>query len=349
MPVTPALAAPRAAVVLFLSAALSAQAPCPDPTTVDDFEGGLNRAGWSFGVTVPDRIEEVGGNPGAWLRNSGIVSFAPILTSDPSRPGPWSGDFRANGVQRIAFDARTDARGFGQPRGFTMTLLLRDTKGTPDASDDDYAYAAAGEVPQIGAGWQRYDIAVPSDSTAAVPPGWQGGWAGGLGFRPGVDWNDLIRNVDRVEMWWIDPTFFAIITNWDVGVDNITFEQTGGARTTVRNGSGVNPQILTVRTPPSLGGRWTLDLDCSVAGSGVGVLMGSGPSAPLATPFGEFLIDPVAAVLLDSGGTVAGLVRFHVSVPALPALCGARLSVQAGCGTATTVVLTNAIDAVAGS
>ena len=47
-------------------------------------------------------------------------------------------------------------------------------------------------------------------------------------FRPGIDWNDVITNVDRVEFWWIHPAYFAIIQGWDVGVDNVSVTYSEG-------------------------------------------------------------------------------------------------------------------------
>ncbi len=192
----------------------------------DDFEGGANPNGWTFGVWTPDVMEPSGGNPGGWLHNPGVDSFAPILTSPSSGAGGFHGDYRAMGVTGISIDARTDAAAFGAG-GRNFSMVLRDTKGTLSQADDDYAYYVGSLVPQPGQGWVHYNFPIPSASTDAVPSGWKGGWAGDLeNFRPGVDWNDVIQNVDRVEFWWLDPAFVALFQQWDVGVDNITL-QTG--------------------------------------------------------------------------------------------------------------------------
>ncbi len=191
-------------------------------TSTDTFTNGANPNGWNF--TSFDVVETSGGNPDGWLHVSGLDTFYPILEAGPAAAAPWTGDFRAAGVVRISLDAQTlhtDFNTFGNP----MTLLLRDTKGTLDVNDDDYAYALGGEMPLVGAGWQHYDFAVPSRSIAQVPPGWKGGWAGdGEHFRPGVSWSDVIVGVDRVEIWWNDPTFFSIFQMWEVGVDNLAIE-----------------------------------------------------------------------------------------------------------------------------
>ncbi len=193
-------------------------------TVTDTFDGGTNIGHWTFGVTVPDTIEDSGGNPGAWLRNRGIVSFAPILRNEFGSDSPFVGDYRARQVTSISIDARTDFASFGAA-GREFSLLLRDTKGTFDVDDDDYAYYVGEIVPQPGQGWVSYNFDIPSQSNDAVPAGWRGGWVGdGENFRPGVEWRDVISSVDQVEFWWLNPSFFALIQDWDVGVDNVSID-----------------------------------------------------------------------------------------------------------------------------
>ncbi|MEL6712278.1 MAG: hypothetical protein AAFP86_00805 [Planctomycetota bacterium] len=194
---------------------------------LDDFEGGANPNGWSFRVTTPDVVEAAGGNPDGWLHNALVDSFAPIVATGPAVPSAFTGDLRARGVTRIGVDAITLGASI-TAAGRDFTLLLRDTKGTPDPSDDDYAYALGGLVPQVGAGWSTYVFDVPSASTDAVPTGWEGGWAGDPeNFRPGVTWSDVVTSVDVVEFWWLDPAFFALFQQWDVGIDNVFVETSG--------------------------------------------------------------------------------------------------------------------------
>jgi hypothetical protein len=195
----------------------------------EDFEGGTNEAGWSF-IPGGDILESTGGNPGWWLHQPLYDTFAPILKSAWVNPTPFAGDYRASNVSRISFDAQTLGLDFGDGTGFNMALLLRDTNGTPaNFDDDDYAYTIGPNVPVVGQGWVRYDFAIPSQSNDAVPAGWLGGWPGDCAsFRPGVTWPSFITNIDRVEMWWIDPCLFAILQIWDVGADNIEIEY-GGA------------------------------------------------------------------------------------------------------------------------
>ncbi|HZW08392.1 MAG TPA: hypothetical protein VFF69_00675 [Phycisphaerales bacterium] len=185
-------------------------------TYTDTFDNGTNAGNWGF-IHGFDSIEDSGGNPGWYLRQPAFDTFAPILSGDQ---GPFIGDYRAMGVTQISVDAITYHRDFGPPEGFEFSLLLRDTKDTPEVDDDDYAYYVGDEVPQPGQGWKSFAFDVPSDS-GDLPAGWKGGWVGdGENFRPGVTWSDVITNVKQVEFWWINPTFFAFFANWDVGVDN---------------------------------------------------------------------------------------------------------------------------------
>ncbi|MCA9755774.1 MAG: hypothetical protein KDA27_08235 [Candidatus Eisenbacteria bacterium] len=189
----------------------------------DTFEGGSNQAFWAF-IRGGDVLETDGGNPGGWLHQPTYDTFAPTLESLPGTGTPFEGDYAATGVTRIGFDAITEHVDFGDGSGFNMTLLLRDTKGTPEVDDDDYVYYVGDNVPLVGQGWVHYDYAIPSSETD-LPAGWKGGWVGDCeNLRPGVTWADVISNVTRVEAWWIDPCFFAIFQQWNVGVDNIEIE-----------------------------------------------------------------------------------------------------------------------------
>lgn len=235
-------------LALFCALPLAAQG-----SETDDFEGGDNDANWTFGVFVPDVIETTGGTPDSWLHNNQIDMFTVILRNDTTT-GPWVGDYRATGVSRIHFDAQTLWADFGAG-GRQMSILLRDTKGTLDVNDDDYAYSKGPLVPQIGAGWDHYNFEIPSQSTEAVPQGWVGGWVGdGNDFRPGIDWNDVITSVDVVEIWWMDPSLFAIFQFWDAGVDNLTIEWDQHAAVTLSPGTAGVPNTLSMENA-SAGGQ----------------------------------------------------------------------------------------------
>ncbi len=97
---------------------------------VDDFDGGANPNGWTFAVSPPDVIESSGGNPGGWLHNATVDSFAPILQIGAGATSAFVGNLRAKGVTRMGLDAITNSATFGAD-GRNLAILLRDTKGTP--------------------------------------------------------------------------------------------------------------------------------------------------------------------------------------------------------------------------
>ena len=303
---------------------------------VDDFEGGANPNGWTFGVSTPDVVEPTGGNPGGWLHNPSVDSFAPILEIGAGSNSAFVGDLRANGVTRIAIDAITNSASFGAG-GRNFSLVLRDSKGTPSPNDDDYAYFVGPLVPQIGQGWSSYSFDIPSQSTAPVPAGWSGGWSGDPGnFRPGVTWSDVIENVDAVEFWWLDPSFAAIFQQWDVGVDNISVEgaigfgycggqinSTGLPGTATATGSAVvldNDVTLIARNLPT--GQFGIWLTSRTQG------FIPGPTCPtnlcLASPIGRF---NAPGQILNTG--MAGTYSLQIDLTALPQMSG-TVSAMAG-------------------
>lgn len=193
-------------------------------TFTDDFEGGTNDAGWAF-IQGGDVIEPAGGNPGAWLHQPLYDTFGPSVMTAWGNVTPFVGDYRALGATSIGFDLQILDTDF--PIGgdaFSATLLLRNTHGTPnDFDDDDYAYFIGPLLPLVGSGWLHYEISIPSQSNDPVPAGWHGGWSGDCeNFRPGVSWSDVITNVDRVEVHFLQPCFFAIFQQWNVGADNFS-------------------------------------------------------------------------------------------------------------------------------
>ena len=195
---------------------LPAVAGAGTQTFADDFEGGTNIGNWHY--NPGDVLESSGGNPGWWLHNEFIDNFAVIFVSSYFAP-QFTGDWRAINVTNFTFDARL----FDYSVDMPMTLLLRNTHGTPnDFDDDDYAYYPGAQIPPNDGTWTHYDFAIPSQDTDPVPAGWVGGYSGDPeNFRPGVDWNDIVTQVDRVEIWFWHPAFFGIFTLWNAGLDNV--------------------------------------------------------------------------------------------------------------------------------
>jgi hypothetical protein len=317
----------------------SSAAPAP---LFDDFEGGQNEGGWSYNPA--DLIEAAGGNPGGFWHQPVADTFAPIVVSTAALLG---GDWRAAQIDLVTFDARLFDVDFGDGSGFAMTLLLRDTHGTPSVNDDDFAYFVGPNIPLEGAGWKSFAYPIPSQDTSALPPGWTGGWIGDVEhFRPGVEWSDVIQSVDRVEITWIDPAFFAIFQQWDLGLDNVAIHAEGFAAP--RNGSGANPLGYASTTIPTLGATWTASVDLATPGHLVsavaiapqGALSGVFPGGSIA---GELLIKPAGLLVDIQTGT-------HVfPLPSTPSLLGTCIATQAATVAADgSIHLNNAIDVVLG-
>jgi hypothetical protein len=328
-----------APLVLALSAPLAlASGGGTTISLVDTFSGGTNLGGWTY--NAGDVIKPAGGNPGGWWNQPSADTFAPIITS--TSPA-LAGDYRASNVSNLSFDAGLLSVDFGDGSGINMSVLLRDTKGTPLVDDDDYAYYVGPNIPKLGTGWNSFSFPIPSQDTSAVPAGWTGGWVGDCcSFRPGVDWNDVIQSVDQIEIWWIDPSFFGIFQNWNIGLDNIILTSSGTAA--VRNGLGGNPLSFVSTSFPDLGTTWTSTVDVATPGHPISFL-GVSATGPTSGAFlggavtGELLVLP-PLMLLDVAAGSHGL-----PIPADAGLVGLCVSTQAGTISSTgTIHLANALD-----
>jgi hypothetical protein len=306
------------ASALALASVLSASGGSGVQPLHDGFDG-TNLGGWIYNLA--DELEPSGGNPGGWLHQPNAQTFAPIFNSTATA---FTGNYRMHGVTRLSFDARTDSVDFGNGSGFEMSILLRDTKGTPIVDDDDYAYFVGPNIPLEGAGWTHYDFDIPSADTSAVPTGWKGGWVGdGENFRPGITWNHVIESVDRIEIWWLDPALFAIFQGWNVGLDSISFFAEGSS--VVRNGGGSNPVGFAETGPATIGGTWDTTVDLATPGDVVSVLtLGfGGPTSGAVFPgVGELLVLPPFKSFFATG-------THSLNLPLDPSLLGVCLSSQA--------------------
>ncbi len=268
---------------------------------VDTFDNGANPNGWWWNGFVPI-MEPVGGNPGWWYRDNFINDFIPALRTG-SATGLWAGDYRANGVHTIAFDAQTIT---GPSATQPMTIVLKDTKGTPsDPNDDDYAFYVDSSVvmPQAGAGWSHYEFDIPSQSTT-LPAGWaaaSGGWFT-PGFTAGYTWDMLIQNVDQVEIWMNDPTAFGMWLVWDCGVDSI-----------VINNAPLTPEL--VYTGLVGGGTTTLTVSNATAGGNVIVGYSLAGAGPTNTPYGMVDMSNPITVLPTLTADAGGVASFSSAIP----------------------------------
>ncbi len=188
------------------------------PTTVETFSSG-NPFGWTFG-TAPV-VEGSGGNPGAYVHESFVDTFAPQPRVPFNSAGPWTGDLRAAGVTGMGIDLILFAVDFSAG-GRPLTLMLTSDNGTPGDFDDDWAmyFLGADNVPLVGEGWKSYDFDVPTATMGpSAPAGWQY-----IPFGPGSpatgDWDALVTDVAQAGYFYGDPTFFFIFQAWNLGMDN---------------------------------------------------------------------------------------------------------------------------------
>ena len=98
-------------------------------------------------------------------------------------------------------------------------MLIKDP-GTPgNPSDDTAAYFMAANIPAVGAGWASYDYTVPSQETT-LPAGWLLLNLGDSGAPANHTWDEVMQDVDRVQYFYGDPTFFFLFQQWTIGADN---------------------------------------------------------------------------------------------------------------------------------
>ncbi len=197
----------------------SALAAPPGLTTFSEtFDGGSNVGGWTFGNLANETIEPAGGNPGPFLRNDFLDTFAPSARTTPGVASPFVGNYRERGVSVVEADLalfRVDFSAEGRP----VTVILYSDAGTPDdPSDDCQVYRVGGKPgPRPDGRWNRYRFRVPSRSST-LPPGWQ---VRECGNRTGEEgWNLVIEDVDQLRFFVGDPELFYIFQVWDIGLDN---------------------------------------------------------------------------------------------------------------------------------
>jgi hypothetical protein len=203
-------------------------------TRTETFDDGWNRSGWSFGA-ANDAVLPRGGRPGDWLHNGTLATFAPRPSASADVPSPFVGDYAGRGVIRMEVDARIALVSFTTAER-PMSVLFRNDNGTPKEPFDDLFvfYVGPDNIPEAGSpkqgGWTHYAFDVPA-SSATLPnprstvegePGWVA--AEGDVFTPARDpdavWALVMRDVDEVTFWFHDPRYFALIQDWDVGIDN---------------------------------------------------------------------------------------------------------------------------------
>ncbi len=192
-----------------------------EPTFVDTFDKHVNVGGWSF-FGNPDnpyeKIEMQGGNPGAYLYEEGLDTYAPRLRTPIGYPSIFTGNYREKGVTRVGVDIAIF--GAAATGGRPLSLILRNDNGTPDDFSDDIQVFWTGTkpIPQPNGVFKEFDINIPSQSMT-LPKGWKVMYGYSTGDDD-ADWNTVINDVSQITFFFGDPEMFFMFQIWWIGVDN---------------------------------------------------------------------------------------------------------------------------------
>jgi len=174
-----------------------------------------------------------------------------------------------------------------------------------------------------------------------------------VGIPPGTSYTSVWRQTDNGGVQVPNGTYSFSVRYVDATFANaftccvpVTIMPCGTpASATPRNGTGVNPVTLTNVGPPTLGGIWSADLDCSAHAPGLaGVVIFDAPATGPIIGAGEILVS--GSLLLrryqpHAGGTVT----FSEPIPNDLGFCGLVAHAQGLClGRPPGPGLTNALD-----
>ena len=300
----------RPALSLVACAALAPAGLASGTSLIESFTGGLNSGGWTYGP--PHVFEGAGGNPGAWLHQPLVDTFAPQLrTTAPV--SAFTGDWRARDVISVGVDLITVSTQFPALRECTLML----------SNGSCQVYFLGTEfVPQPGTGWKSFDFAVDSQSTT-LPAGWA--VLNGCGSDDAT-WNAVITNVTELRYFYGDPTFFFIFDQWNVGADN--------ARIFCDPWEDLGDGLAGTLAAPALAGGGTLapgspvslTLEGALPATTATLVLGTGV---LGVPFkgGVMVPDPLLFVFGLPTGAGGGFLLSSTWPPGLPA--GFTLVLQA--------------------
>lgn len=147
----------------------------PDRQTVtftETFSQGTNEGSWRFGIY--DEMRDDGGNPGAFVRNPYLDTFAPQPRTAMGIASEFTGDYRATQVVSVGIDLQTFQVGYSADQR-PLSILLTSDPGTPADASDDCTVFFVGRVfapTPNGRDWRSYDFDIPYDS-ATLPRDWK--------------------------------------------------------------------------------------------------------------------------------------------------------------------------------
>jgi len=190
-------------------------------TFTETFAEGGNEGNWTLG-TANTYISSKGGNPGAFLHDPKIVTFAPM--AETVGKSWFSSDFRKRRVVRasadlLILDIENPEPGVEWP----VSIILWQDNGTPTNPKDDWAayfVGTAGLTLEAGKKWKTFTFEIPSNSVT-LPDRWQI-LLNGPESPQKPDWERLITDVASLAFYIGDPDLFALYQTWNVGVDNVS-------------------------------------------------------------------------------------------------------------------------------
>jgi hypothetical protein len=182
------------------------------------------KRGWTASV-FSESHQAVGGNPDGHLLAQPVGIFIPQFRTEYGLVNDYVGDkdYAEIGISQISFDFNLMSQAGGATQ-VPITLMLVTDGGTPyDQNDDTAAYFVSQQDPPVaGGGWVTYTFPIPSGEDK-LPDGWALYDMGGAPV-PGVDWIDVITDVDRIVIWRGEPDWFYLLGDFAFGIDNITIE-----------------------------------------------------------------------------------------------------------------------------
>jgi hypothetical protein len=122
------------------------------------------------------------------------------------------------------------------------------------------------------------------------------------------------------------------------------------ASLSTRNGSGINPVVLSSPSPPVMNAPWSVDLDCAGHAPSVAVLfVYARPASGPIVGAGEILVRTAGKRLFRTTMPHSGgVVTFGATIPGDPSLCGLSAHAQAVVFGSPGPRLTNALELVLG-
>lgn len=202
------------ALTAVLSIALSAVCWARWAATITEtFDGTIDETQWR--IPFDDEIATDGGNPGAFLRTSGLVTAIPVIENlaPPSPTNPFLGRYRIDAVSELTVDLNVFEASLGaDDRPVSLGLI----SGTCELVLSEQV------VPRPGVGWKTYRFNVPSWKQT-MPQKWvaRGSCAG---MPSDEAWNFMMGGayIDTVHFYLGDPAVAYPVATWTIGVDNVS-------------------------------------------------------------------------------------------------------------------------------